>query len=106
MMAPMTYSLKNTEPYQIGFKQAVLYLTRQLSLLPAVAPGRIPRVMKEIMPMAERVNGILKNELLITRPAGIIQAGRMVAESVKIYNGQWPHLSLKYKPPDAVHQAV
>jgi hypothetical protein len=28
-----------------------------------------------------------------------------VAESVKIYNGQRPHLSLKYKTPDAVHQA-
>ncbi|KIC88706.1 integrase, partial [Pantoea agglomerans] len=24
---------------------------------------------------------------------------------VKIYNGQRPHLSLKYKTPDAVHQA-
>jgi len=55
--------------------------------------------------LAERVNGILKNELLITRPADIVQAGRMMAESVKIYNGQRPHLSLKYKTPDAVHQA-
>lgn len=55
--------------------------------------------------LAERVNGILKNELLITRPADIVQAGKMVAESVKIYNGQRPHLSLKYKTPDAVHQA-
>lgn len=33
--------------------------------------------------LAERVNGILKNELLITRPSGILQAGKMVAESVK-----------------------
>ncbi|KAA5952110.1 transposase, partial [Pantoea sp. VH_24] len=27
------------------------------------------------------------------------------AESVEIYNSQRPHLSLKYKTPDAVHQA-
>ena len=55
--------------------------------------------------LAERVNGILKNELLLTRPADLEQAMKMVAESVKIYNGQRPHLSLKYKTPDAVHQA-
>ncbi|KAA5929221.1 MULTISPECIES: integrase core domain-containing protein, partial [unclassified Pantoea] len=35
----------------------------------------------------------------------VAQAGRMVAESVEIYNSQRPHLSLKYKTPDAVHQA-
>ncbi|MGC1099075.1 IS3 family transposase [Pantoea agglomerans] len=55
--------------------------------------------------LAERDNGILKNELLLTRPADLEQAMKMVAESVKIYNGQRPHLSLKYKTPDAVHQA-
>ncbi|WP_432372437.1 IS3 family transposase [Pantoea allii] len=55
--------------------------------------------------LAERVNGILKNELLITRPADVVQAGRMVSESVRIYNSQRPHLSLKYKTPDEVHQA-
>ena len=52
MMAQMAYSLKNVEPYQLGFKQAALYLAGQLSLLPAVAPGRIPKVMNEIMAMA------------------------------------------------------
>ncbi|MCG9555167.1 IS4 family transposase, partial [Vibrio sp. Isolate32] len=31
-------------PYQIGFKQASLFLVGQLQLLPAVAPGRIPAV--------------------------------------------------------------
>jgi putative transposase len=29
----------------------------------------------------------------------------MVAESVLIYNQERPHLSLKYKTPDAVHRA-
>jgi transposase InsO family protein len=55
--------------------------------------------------LAERVNGILKNELLLTRPENFEQAKRMVDESVKIYNSLRPHLSLKYKTPDAVHQA-
>lgn len=55
--------------------------------------------------LAERINGILKNEFLLTRPADLEQARRMVDEAVKIYNGQRPHLSLNYKTPDAVHQA-
>ncbi|QGY28912.1 IS4 family transposase [Pantoea cypripedii] len=52
MMAQMAYSLKGVEPYQIGFKQAALYLTGQLSILPAIAPGKIPRIIDEIMSMA------------------------------------------------------
>lgn len=52
MMVQMAYSLKGVEPYQIGFKQASLYLTAQLSLLPAVAPGKIPGVMNKILAMA------------------------------------------------------
>jgi putative transposase len=30
----------------------------------------------------------------------------MVRQSIKIYNELRPHLSLKYKTPDAVHQAL
>lgn len=55
--------------------------------------------------LAERVNGILKNEFLLHRPATLEQARRMVSESVKIYNQQRPHLSLKMKTPDEVHRA-
>jgi putative transposase len=55
--------------------------------------------------LAERVNGILKNEFLLHRPADLEQARRMVGESVKIYNQQRPHLSLKMKTPDEVHRA-
>ena len=36
--------------------------------------------------LAERVNGILKNEFLLARPADLQQARRMVAESIQIYN--------------------
>ncbi|CNH71071.1 IS3 family transposase%2C orfA [Yersinia thracica] len=34
-----------------------------------------------------------------------VQARKMVRESVETYNTRRPHLSLKYKTPDEVHQA-
>lgn len=55
--------------------------------------------------LAERVNGILKTEFLLDRPTGLQQARQLVEESVKIYNGERPHLSLKMQTPDAVHRA-
>ncbi|MGQ5766266.1 integrase core domain-containing protein, partial [Serratia sp. IR-2025] len=56
--------------------------------------------------LAERVNGILKTEYLLGRPEDIVQAKKMVRESVNLYNTQRPHLSLKYKTPDEVHRAL
>ncbi len=55
--------------------------------------------------LAERVNGILKGEFLLNRPADLQQATKMVAQSVRIYNQERPHTALKYKTPDAVHRA-
>lgn len=55
--------------------------------------------------LAERVNGILKNEYLLSQPKDLREARKMVAESVAIYNRKRPHLALKYKTPDEVHQA-
>lgn len=55
--------------------------------------------------LAERVNGILKNEFLLRRPANLRQATTMVRESIAIYNHERPHNSLKNKTPDAVHRA-
>ena len=55
--------------------------------------------------LAERVNGILKGEFLLHRPADLQEAKRMVAQSVQIYNQERPHLSLKMQTPDAVHRA-
>lgn len=55
--------------------------------------------------LAERVNGILKDELLLYRPADLQQAKQMVREAVVIYNQERPHDSLKRKTPDAVHRA-
>ena len=55
--------------------------------------------------LAERVNGILKNEFLLNKPKDLEEARKMVKQSIKIYNEVRPHQSLKYKTPDAVHQA-
>ena len=55
--------------------------------------------------LAERVNGILKGELLLHRPTDLEQARRMVRESIRIYNSERLHTSLKMQTPDAVHRA-
>ncbi|CAH0534401.1 IS3 family transposase ISVisp4 [Vibrio stylophorae] len=55
--------------------------------------------------LAERVNGILKQEYLLIKPRDLQEARRMVAESVTLYNEQRPHTGLKYKTPDEVHRA-
>ncbi|WP_265440013.1 IS3 family transposase, partial [Aeromonas salmonicida] len=53
--------------------------------------------------LAERVNGILKGELLLQSPQDLAQAREMVREAVDIYNVERPHHALKYRTPDAVH---
>jgi transposase InsO family protein len=55
--------------------------------------------------LAERINGILKNEYLLNKPLNLEEARKMVAESVAIYNEKRPHLALKYKTPDEIHRA-
>jgi putative transposase len=55
--------------------------------------------------LAERVNGILKEEFMIHKPGNLEEARQMVKESIRIYNEKRPHLSLKYKTPDEVHRA-
>ncbi|WP_288986104.1 integrase core domain-containing protein, partial [uncultured Cobetia sp.] len=42
---------------------------------------------------------------LLARPKDLMQARKMVRESIDIYNQARPHLALKYKTPDAVHRA-
>jgi len=55
--------------------------------------------------LAERVNGILKNEYLLVKPKDLQEAKKMVEGSVMTYNQRRPHTALKYKTPDEVHQA-
>lgn len=55
--------------------------------------------------LAERVNGILKAELLTAVPQNLEQAATMVQQAIYIYNHERPHTALQYKTPDAVHRA-
>jgi putative transposase len=55
--------------------------------------------------LAERINGILKMEFLLHKPANLEQARQMVDQSVEIYNNERPHMTLKYKTPEEVHRA-
>ena len=57
--------------------------------------------------MAERVNGILKGEYLLDRTfKDFSQAEAPCKEAIRLYNTRRPHLALKYKTPEQVHQAV
>lgn len=54
--------------------------------------------------LAERVNGILKQEFLLTRCKGLDELKHLVKESIGIYNSMRPHLSLGMKTPNEVHE--
>jgi putative transposase len=55
--------------------------------------------------LAERVNGILKQEFLLGTLNDLEQASKIIDESIETYNSLRPHLSLQYKTPNAVHRA-
>lgn len=54
--------------------------------------------------LAERVNGILKQEFLIYRCPSFETMKALVAESIEAYNHLRPHLSLGMKTPEEVHK--
>lgn len=54
--------------------------------------------------LAERVNGILKNEFLIYKCKNGKELNQLVSESIQIYNNKRPHLNLNMKTPNFVHQ--
>lgn len=54
--------------------------------------------------LAERVNGILKQEFLLYKCRNLTELKSLVQESVDIYNHLRPHLSLGMKTPEEVHK--
>ena len=54
--------------------------------------------------LAERINGILKNEFLLEHCASFNDLKRATKESIEIYNSKRPHLSLKMKTPNNKHK--
>lgn len=54
--------------------------------------------------LAERMNGILKHEFLLTKCRTGDELKRTVRQSIAIYNEYRPHLSLGMKTPNEVHK--
>lgn len=56
--------------------------------------------------VAERINGILKDEFSLGRTfQNIHQANSVVQESITLYNSKRPHSSISYLTPDKAHLA-
>lgn len=56
--------------------------------------------------LAERVNGVLKGEYLLRKPAHPVQAAIKIDELVHLYNTRRPHAALKYNTPDEVQPEI
>lgn len=54
--------------------------------------------------LAERINGILKQEFLISKCNTKQELELLIKESVDIYNSKRPHLSLNMMTPNAMHK--
>lgn len=54
--------------------------------------------------LAERINGIIKEEFLIVKPADIAQARLMIRQAIDLYNNRRPHLALNYQTPNSIHK--
>lgn len=55
--------------------------------------------------IAERVNGIIKNEYLIHYPVySLVQAQAVLDDAVFLYNNHRPHLSCDMLVPEQAHQ--
>ena len=54
--------------------------------------------------LAERINGILKQEFLVFKCTSFGELNSLVKESIEIYNSERPHLSLKMKTPNQIHK--
>lgn len=53
--------------------------------------------------IAERINGILKQEFLIYKCNNGKELKQLIKESIKTYNNKRPHLSLNMKTPNFIH---
>lgn len=54
--------------------------------------------------LAERINGILKNEFLIHKCNTGRELEVLINESIDTYNNRRPHLSLNFKTPNFIHE--
>ncbi|MGJ1477986.1 integrase core domain-containing protein, partial [Sphingobacterium spiritivorum] len=54
--------------------------------------------------LAERVNGIIKQEFISVKPKDIGQAKIMITQAIRLYNQRRPHLALNYQTPNKIHK--
>jgi transposase InsO family protein len=54
--------------------------------------------------LAERINGILKQEFLLNTCNNGNELEKLIEESIEIYNNKRPHLSLNMKTPNFIHE--
>lgn len=54
--------------------------------------------------LAERVNGILKQEFLFDKCNNMQELKRLIKQSIDTYNNKRPHLALNMKTPNFVHE--
>ncbi len=54
--------------------------------------------------LVERINGILKQEFLFNRCNNCMDLKLLIKQAIQIYNNKRPHLALKMKTPNFVHQ--
>ncbi len=54
--------------------------------------------------LAERINGILKQEFLTKQCNNGVELRKAIEESIEIYNSKRPHLSHDMKTPDYIHE--
>ena len=54
--------------------------------------------------LAERINGILKQEFLFHKCNNLKELKILVKQSIDIYNNKRPHLSLGMKTPKFIHE--
>ena len=54
--------------------------------------------------IAERVNGILKNEYLLQKYSNFDEAEKNVAKTITIYNSLGPYSSCEMKTPNDAHK--
>lgn len=54
--------------------------------------------------LAERVNGILKQEFLVSKYRSFAELSEVISESVDAYNRLRPHMSLELRTPEEAHK--
>ncbi|PTP08952.1 IS3 family transposase [Vibrio splendidus] len=69
-----------------------------------ITPSNCLPILTMVFALAERVNGILKQEFLLTQCKDLRELKTLVEESIYTYNEMRPHLSLGMNTPNKMHE--